>query len=168
MSLQLTDQSLLRGQAYIDGVWIDADSGDTLPVNDPATCNTIAEVARCGTDETRRAIAAAKAAQIDWRQETAKARANLLRRWFNLVMEHQEDLAQILTAEQGKPLDEARGEVVYAASFIEWFAEEGKRIYGDIIPTHAEGSRIIVTKEPVGVVAAVTPWAWESRSNSSS
>lgn len=158
MSLQLKDQSLLRSQAYIDGAWVDADSGETLPVTDPATCKTIAEVARCGTDETRRAIAAAEVAQIDWRRKTVKERAKFLRRWFDLLMEHQEDLAQILTAEQGKPLAEARGEIAYGANYIEWFAEEAKRIYGDTIAPPANDKRIVCIKQPVGVVACITPW----------
>ena len=158
MSLQLTDKTLLRSQAFIDGAWIDADSGETLSVSNPATGETVAEVAKCGKSETARAIEAAAAAQIKWRQLTAKTRAALLRRWFNLLMENQEDLAQILTAEQGKPLAEARGEVAYGASYIEWFSEEAKRIYGDTIAPPSNDKRIVCIKQPVGVVACITPW----------
>ena len=158
MSLELTDQTLLRTQAYIDGDWVDADTGETLPVVNPATGETIASVARCATMETRRAIAAAEKAQITWRQTTAKERAYLLRRWFDLMVEHQEDLARILTAEQGKPLAEARGEIAYGANYIEWFAEESKRIYGDTIAPPSNDKRIVCIKQPVGVVACITPW----------
>jgi succinate-semialdehyde dehydrogenase/glutarate-semialdehyde dehydrogenase len=156
--MQISDQGLLKTRAYIDGEWIDADSGETLPVLNPATGQSIAEVAKCGTAETRRAIEAAERAQIEWRQKTAKERAAVLRRWYNLMMENQEDLAQILTAEQGKPLAEARGEIAYGASYIEWFAEEAKRIYGDTIPAPGNDKRVIVIKQPVGVVACITPW----------
>jgi succinate-semialdehyde dehydrogenase/glutarate-semialdehyde dehydrogenase len=157
-TMQLTDGSLLKTQAYVDGKWIDADSGETFDVTNPATGETVVEVARCGGDETRRAIEAAEKAQVLWRQKTASERANLLRTWFNLMMGAQEDLAQILTAEQGKPLAEARGEIAYGASYIEWFAEEAKRIYGDVIPPPATDRRIVVIKQPVGVVACITPW----------
>jgi succinate-semialdehyde dehydrogenase/glutarate-semialdehyde dehydrogenase len=156
--MQISDQGLLRTQAYIDGKWLDADSGETLPVLNPANGQAIAEVAKCGTAETRRAIEAAERAQIEWRQKTAKERAAVLRRWFDLMMENQEDLAQILTAEQGKPLAEARGEIAYGASYIEWFAEEAKRIYGDTIPAPGNDKRVVVIKQPVGVVACITPW----------
>ncbi len=156
--MQLSDKSLFRTQAYVDGRWIDADSGETRPVLNPANGETIAEIAKCGTAETRRAIEAAERAQNTWRQTTAKERAAILRNWFNLMMEAQEDLAQILTAEQGKPLAEARGEIAYGASYIEWFAEECKRIYGDTIPQPSNDKRIVVIKQPVGVVACITPW----------
>jgi len=156
--MQITDQGLFRAQAYIDGKWTDADSGEVQPVLNPANGATIAEVAKCGTAETRRAIEAAERAQIEWRQKTAKERGAILRRWFDLMLEHQEDLAQILTAEQGKPLAEARGEIVYGANFIEWFAEEAKRVYGDTIPQPSNDKRIVVIKQPVGVVACITPW----------
>jgi len=156
--MRLTDSSLFRTRAFIDGQWIDADSGETFEVTNPATGEVVAEVARCGGAETRRAIDDAEKAQIEWRQRTAGERSNLLRRWFDLMMEHQEDLAQILTAEQGKPLFEARGEIAYGASFIEWFAEEAKRIYGDVIAPPANDRRIVVIKQPVGVVACITPW----------
>ncbi len=158
MSIQLADQGLLKTQAYIDGKWVDADSGETVPVNNPATGEIIAEVAKCGTAETRRAIEAAEAAFVDWRHRPAKERANLLRKWFNLMMEAQEDLALIMTLEQGKPLAESRGEIAYGANYIEWFAEESKRIYGDTIPAPSGDKRIVCIKQPVGVVACITPW----------
>ena len=156
--MQLTDSSSLKTQAFVDGKWIDADGGGTFTVTNPATGEVIAEVAGCGGEETRRAIEAAERAQILWRRKTASERSVLMRRWFELMMGHQEDLAQILTAEQGKPLAEARGEIAYGASYIEWFAEEAKRIYGDVIPPPASDRRIVVIKQPVGVVACITPW----------
>jgi succinate-semialdehyde dehydrogenase / glutarate-semialdehyde dehydrogenase len=156
--LNLTDEKLFREQCLIDGQWVGAGSNATIDVTNPATGEKLGVIPKMGADETRTAIEAANRAFPAWRARTAKDRAAILRRWFDLMIENQDDLAILMTAEQGKPLDEARGEVVYAASFIEWFAEEGKRIYGDIIPTHAVGRRIIVTKEPVGVVAAITPW----------
>jgi len=158
--MKLTDSSLLKTQAYVNGAWIDADDGETFAVTNPATGEVLAEAAKCGGGETRRAIEAAEEAQLEWRQRTAPERSSLLRRWFDLMMEHQEDedLAQILTAEQGKPLAEARGEIAYGASYIEWFAEEAKRVYGDVIPPPANDRRIVVIKQPVGVVACITPW----------
>ena len=156
--MQISDKSLLKTQAYVDGQWIKADSGETFAVLNPANGETVAEIAKCGTAETRRAIEAAEKAQISWRKKPAKERAAILRKWFNLMMEAQEDLAQILTAEQGKPLAEARGEVAYGASYIEWFAEESKRIYGDTIPSPSDDKRVVVIKQPVGVVACITPW----------
>jgi len=156
--LQLQDSSLLKTQAHIDGQWLDADSGETLAVTNPASGETIANVAKCGTAETRRMIEAAAVAQTQWAKSTIKERAAVLRRWFDLVMENQEDLAQILTAEQGKPLAEARGEVAYGANYIEWFSEESKRVYGDTIPQPSNDKRIVVIKQPVGVVACITPW----------
>ena len=158
MSMQIADKALLKTQAFINGEWVDADNGDTLAITNPANGEVIAEVAKCGAAETRRAIEAAEAAMIDWRQRTAKERAALLRKWFNLMMEAQEDLAQILTAEQGKPLAEARAEVAYGANYIEWFAEEAKRVYGDTIPAPSKDKRIVCIKQPVGVVACITPW----------
>lgn len=158
MTLELNDPELLKSQAYIDGAWVDADNGETLAVTNPADGSTIVEIARCGSAETRRAIDAAHIAQRSWRRTTAKERALLLRNWFNLMMATQEDLARILTAEQGKPLAEASGEIAYGANFIEWFAEEAKRIYGDTIPQPSNDKRIVVLKEPVGVVACITPW----------
>ena len=162
MSPALKDPGLLRTQAYIDGQWTDADSGETFAVTNPATGATVAEVARCGQAETRRAIAAAERAQKDWARRTAKERAVLLRRLFDLMMANQEDLARILTAEQGKPLAEARGEIAYSANFIDWFAEEARRVYGDTIPAHAADKRIVVVKQPIGVVACITPWNFPS------
>ena len=156
--MQISDQGLLRTQAYVDGQWIDADSGEILAVIDPATGKTIAQIAKCGTAETHRAISAAERALVSWRQKTAKERAAVLRRWFTLMMAAQEDLAQILTAEQGKPLAESMGEIAYGANYIEWFAEEAKRIYGDTIPHPSNDKRIVVIKQPVGVVACITPW----------
>jgi succinate-semialdehyde dehydrogenase/glutarate-semialdehyde dehydrogenase len=158
MALKLKDDSLLRADAYVNGEWIGAASGARFPVTNPATGETIAEVANFDTADVRSAIEAANAAQPAWRAKTAKERAGLMRKWFELIMANQEDLARLMTSEQGKPLTESRGEVAYGASFIEWFAEEGKRIYGDIIPTFSAGKRILVMKEPIGVVAAITPW----------
>jgi len=157
-ALNLKDPALFRQQCYIDGKWADADSGKTLPVNNPATGEILGTVPNMGAAETRRAIEAANAALPAWRAKTAKERANILRKWFDLMMANQEDLAKILTAEQGKPLPEARTEIAYGASFIEWFAEEAKRIYGDTIPGHQADKRIVVLKEPIGVCAAITPW----------
>src|SRR6185437_11968961 len=156
--LQLKDQKLFRQQCYIDGEWVGADSGKTIPVTNPASDEELGTVPRMGADETRRAIEAADRALPAWRAKTAKERANILRNWFNLMMANQDDLAALMTAEQGKPLAESKGEIAYAANFIEWFAEEGKRIYGDTIPAHGADKRIIVLKEPIGVCAAITPW----------
>lgn len=156
--MKLNDPTLLQQLAYIDGQWVPADSGATLPVTNPATGALLGSVPNMGAAETRRAIAAAAAAMPTWAAKTAKERATVLRRWHDLMMANQEDLAVLMTAEQGKPLSEARGEVAYAASFIEWFAEEGKRLYGEIIPGHQPDKRIVVLRQPVGVVAAITPW----------
>lgn len=156
--MQISDQGLLKTQAYVDGQWIDADNGEKFAILNPATGETIAEISKCGTAETRRAIEAAERAQVSWRQVPGKERAAILRNWFNLMMENQEDLAQILTTEQGKPLAEARGEVAYGASYIEWFAEEAKRIYGDTMPAPSNDKRVVVIRQPVGVVACITPW----------
>jgi succinate-semialdehyde dehydrogenase/glutarate-semialdehyde dehydrogenase len=156
--MQLSDKKLLKTKAYINGQWVDGDGGNTFAVTDPATGDSIAEVASCGTAETRRAIEAAEAAMLTWRKRSVKDRAGILRNWFNLMMDAQEDLAQILTVEQGKPLAEARGEIAYGANYIEWFAEEGKRVYGDTIPAPSDDKRIVVIKQPVGVVACITPW----------
>jgi len=161
-ALPIKDKSLFRQQCYINGQWVDADSGKTVEVTNPATGAVLGTIPNMGAAETRRAIEAANAAWGPWRKKTAKERANILRKWFNLMMENQDDLAVLMTAEQGKPLAEAKGEIAYAASFIEWFAEEGKRIYGDVIPAHQGDKRIVVTKEPIGVVAAITPWNFPS------
>ena len=156
--MQLNDPDLLRHQAYIDGQWCDAPDGAVTEIFNPANGESLGHVPNLGAAETRRAIEAAQAAQPAWRALTAKERAARLRKWYELMLANQEDLARIMTAEQGKPLTEARGEVLYAASFIEWFAEEAKRVYGDTIPGHQPDKRLIVTKEPVGVTAAITPW----------
>jgi succinate-semialdehyde dehydrogenase / glutarate-semialdehyde dehydrogenase len=158
MALRLQNPDLFRARCLVGGEWIDADSGATLTIRNPANGETLGTVPAMGAAETRRAIEAANDAWPGWRALTAGARARILRRWFELILEHQEDLAVLMTSEQGKPLAEARGEVLYAASFVEWFAEEAKRIYGDTIPAHQPDKRIVVTKEPVGVCAAITPW----------
>jgi succinate-semialdehyde dehydrogenase/glutarate-semialdehyde dehydrogenase len=156
--IDFQDAALLRRQAYIDGSWVSAEGNGTFPVTNPADGSLLAEVADCRAPETQRAIAAADAALSGWRSRTAKDRAAILRKWFELIMANQEDLARLMTAEQGKPLAESRGEVAYGASFVEWFAEEAKRVYGDTIPTQAASRRYLVIKQPIGVVAAVTPW----------
>ncbi len=156
--MELSDPTLLRTQAYIGGEWVDADSGATFDVTDPATGDVIASVADLGVEETRRAVDVADAAQKAWAARTAKDRGAILRRWYELFHEHSEDLARIMTLEMGKPIGESRGEVVYAASFIDWFAEEGKRAYGEVIPTTDPTKRLLVLKQPVGVVSAITPW----------
>jgi len=158
MSLTLKDSALLRSDAYVDGGWQAAKSGERFEVRNPATHEHLATVADMDEADADRAIAAAARAFPAWKAKTAKERAAILRNWFNLIMANQEDLARLMTAEQGKPLAETRGEIGYGASFIEWFAEEGKRVYGDVIPTHAAGKRILVLKEAVGVVGAITPW----------
>ena len=155
---ELKDPSLLRQQAYIDGAWIDADNGATIAVTNPATGEQLATVPHMGADETRRAIEAANAAWPAWRKKTAKERAAILRRWSDLMLENADDLALLMTLEQGKPLKESKGEITYAASFFEWFAEEAKRIAGETLASPWANSRIVVTKEPIGVCAAITPW----------
>ena len=157
-SLSLKDPSLFRQQAYVNGAWQGAANGETFEVRNPATGGLVGVVPAMGAAETRQAIEAANAAWPAWRKKTAKERAAILRKWHDLMMEHADDLALILTTEQGKSLAEAKGEIGYAASFLEWFAEEGKRVYGDTIPTPASDKRIVVTKEAVGVCAAITPW----------
>ncbi len=159
---KIQDDRLFRQQCYIDGQWVDADGGDTMEVTNPSTGSKIGTVPRMGNAETARAIDAAESAFQTWRKTTAKERASKLRKLTELMMENQEDLASLMTIEQGKPLVESRGEVAYAASFFEWFAEEGKRMYGDIIPSHMPDRRIVVIKEPVGVCAAITPWNFPS------
>ncbi|MBY4947308.1 NADP-dependent succinate-semialdehyde dehydrogenase [Cupriavidus respiraculi] len=156
--MQLNDTGLLRAQAFIGGAWADADSGETFPVTDPASGAPIGNVPKMGAAETRRAIEAARAAQTEWRRRTARERSAVLRKWHELMLAHADDLALLMTTEQGKPLAEAKGEVVYAASFLEWFAEEGKRVCGDVLATPANDKRLVVVKEPVGVCAAITPW----------
>jgi succinate-semialdehyde dehydrogenase / glutarate-semialdehyde dehydrogenase len=156
--MQLKDPGLLRTQAYVNGEWASADTGQSHDVHNPATGEKLGTVPDMGASETRRAIKAASAALPAWAARTAKDRGAILRRWFDLMLAHQEDLAVIMTAEQGKPLAESNGEIVYAASFIDWFAEEGKRLYGDIMPTHQSDKRLLVIRQPIGVVAAITPW----------
>jgi succinate-semialdehyde dehydrogenase/glutarate-semialdehyde dehydrogenase len=158
MTLSLSDPSLLKNQGYVDGQWIDADSGETFAVTNPANGEVITEVARLGAAETTRAIEAADRAMADWKKVPAKQRAGILRKWYDLMMANQEDLAVIMTAEQGKVLAESRGEIAYGGAFVEWFGEEAKRIDGDVIPGPSEDKRIVCIKQPVGVVAAITPW----------
>jgi succinate-semialdehyde dehydrogenase/glutarate-semialdehyde dehydrogenase len=158
VSVHLSDPSLLREQCYVDGAWVDADGRATIEVRDPASNDIVGTVPKMGVEETRRAIEAASRAFESWKRTTAKQRAAILRKWFDLMIANQEDLAVIMTREQGKPLAESRGEVAYGASFVEWYAEEGKRVYGDIIPTVADSRRLMVIKQPVGVCAAITPW----------
>lgn len=156
--MKLQDSSLLRGQAYVNGEWIDAKSGETFAVFNPATGEELVRVPLMSEADAKAAVTAANEAFKQWRTTTAKERATVLRRWYQLMQDNMEDLALLMTLEQGKPLAEARGEVQYAASFVEWFAEEGKRAYGELIPTHKQDARILVSREPVGVVAAITPW----------
>ena len=154
--MKLNDETLLRNQCLIGGEWVGGK--EELPVTNPANGDEIVRVPRLGADETRRAIEAAEAALPAWRAKTAAERGAILRRWYELMHENADDLAAIMTAEQGKPLTESRGEIAYAASFLQWFAEEAKRVYGDVIPEHQPDKRIVVTKEPIGVCAAITPW----------
>ncbi len=158
----MTYTRFLRQQCYIDGKWCDADNGSTINVSDPGKGEVLGTVPNMGQAETARAIAAAETALPEWRARTAADRARVLRRFFDLMMAHQAELGELLTREQGKPLAEAKGEIAYAASFIEWFAEEGKRTYGDVVPPHAADRRIVVLKQPIGVVAAITPWNFPS------
>ncbi|MFO7305589.1 MAG: NAD-dependent succinate-semialdehyde dehydrogenase [Gammaproteobacteria bacterium] len=158
LSVPLKDPSLFREQAFVAGHWEESERGEVIEVVNPATGAVIGTVPNLGAAETRRAIEAAHRALPDWRARTAKERAQILRRWFDLMMAHQEDLAVLMTIEQGKPRAESRNEIAYAAAFLEWFAEEGKRAYGDVIPGHARDKRIVVLKQPVGVCAAITPW----------
>jgi succinate-semialdehyde dehydrogenase/glutarate-semialdehyde dehydrogenase len=157
-TMHLKDPTLLRTQAFVNGEWVNAASGATHPVLNPATRDRLGTVPDMGAAETRRAIEAAAAALPGWARLTAKERGAILRRWYDLMMANQDDLALIMTAEQGKPLSESKGEIAYAASFVDWFAEEGKRLYGDVIPTHQADKRLLVLRQPIGVVAAITPW----------
>jgi succinate-semialdehyde dehydrogenase/glutarate-semialdehyde dehydrogenase len=156
--MQLHDRELFRQQCYVDGKWVANAAGDSIDVSNPATGERLGSVPRLGAEETRAAIEAAEAALSSWRSQTGKERSAIMMRLYALIMEHQEDLALLMTAEQGKPLAESRGEIAYAASFIQWFAEEAKRVYGDVIPGHQRDRRIVVLKQPVGVVASITPW----------
>ncbi|TLM76954.1 NAD-dependent succinate-semialdehyde dehydrogenase [Microbulbifer harenosus] len=160
--LNLNNPNLLRKQSYINGEWRDADSGNTLDVINPATGEIVATIASCGADDTRRAIEAADKAWPAWRDRTVKERAKILRDWYNLIVDNVDDLAKILTAEQGKPLSEARTEIIYGANYLEWFAEEAKRAYGDVIAPPSKDKRIVVIKQPVGVTASITPWNFPS------
>ena len=157
-ALALQDPGLLKARCFIDGQWLDAADGATLAVCNPATGALIGTVPNAGAAQTQEAIVAAERAFAPWKARTAEERAQILRRWFDLMMQHQDDLALLMTSEQGKPLSEARGEITYAASYIEWFAEEARRIYGEVIPSPWPDKRILVTREPVGVCAAITPW----------
>jgi len=159
---QIKDSRLLRSEAYIDGSWVRGSSGKVFEVTNPADGSVLGSVADLEISQVREAIDAADAAWPAWRAQTAKERAALLMRWYDLMLENQDDLAMIMTLEQGKPLAEARGEILYAASFIQWFAEEGKRVYGDVIPSHGRDKRIVTLKEPIGVVATITPWNFPS------
>src|SRR5688572_12117669 len=156
--LRLEDPGLLKQQCYVNGAWLDAPGGATLPVHNPATGAELGTVPAFDAASTERAVAAAHAAFPPWAAKTAKERAILLRRWHDLILLNAADLATLMTAEQGKPLAESKGEIAYAASFVEWFAEEAKRVYGDVIPAHQADKRILVLRQPVGVVAAITPW----------
>ena len=158
MALELKDAGLLRTQAYVAGAWLNAQSAATRDVLNPATGKKLGTVPNMGAAETRLAIDAAAAALPAWAKKTAQERAVILRRWYDLMLANQDDLARIMTAEQGKPLAEARAEIAYAAAFIDWFGEEGKRLYGDVIPAHQADKRILVLRQPIGVVAAITPW----------
>jgi len=158
MPIDLKNTALFREQAYVNGRWVRAVTAETIPVTNPVDQSQLGTVPKLSAAETREAIEAANAAWPAWRTLLAKERCNLLRRWFQLIMDNQEDLAQLMTLEQGKPLTESKGEVAYGASFVEWFAEEAKRVYGDTIPQHAAGKRILVFREPIGVVASITPW----------
>ncbi|MFK8079101.1 MAG: NAD-dependent succinate-semialdehyde dehydrogenase [Granulosicoccus sp.] len=158
MTLDLENASLWKTDAYINGHWCQADDASTIDVDNPATGEVLAQVANCGTAETKRAIEAAEVAFESWRKTSVLERAKLLRKWHDLMLENQEDLARIMTAEQGKPLAESRGEIGYGASYMEWFAEEGKRLYGDVIPSPDGDKRVVCIRQPVGVVACITPW----------
>ena len=155
---ELKNPDLFREACYIDGQWVEADSGRTISVDNPATGEILGTVPKLGAAETKKAIDAAHRAFVPWSKKTAKERAQILRRWFDLMMANQEDLARLMTLEQGKPLTESKGEVAYAAAFLEWFGEEAKRVYGDTIPPHQTDKRIVVIKQPIGVVACITPW----------
>ena len=162
LMLNLKDTTLFRQQCFINGNWIDADASETITIRNPATEETLGTVPKMGAAETRRAIDAANAALPGWRAKTASERAKLLRRWYELLLAHQDDLGLLMTSEQGKPLAEAKGEIAYAAGYLEWFAEEGKRAYGEIVPPNVADRRLLVTREPVGVCAAITPWNFPS------
>jgi succinate-semialdehyde dehydrogenase/glutarate-semialdehyde dehydrogenase len=161
--MQLKDPTLFRQAALVGERWIEANATNGIAVTNPATGEVIGYVPKLGVEETREAIRAAEVAQKAWAARTAKERSDILRRWFELMIANKEDLGKILTLEQGKPLPEAMGEIAYGASFIEWFAEEARRVYGDLIPAHRTDARIMVLKQPIGVVAAITPWNFPMR-----
>ena len=154
---------MIRAQCFVGGAWTDADDGDTLPVINPANGVEILRVPKMGRAETERSIANASGAMPEWSALTASKRASILHRWYSLILDNGDDLARIMVAEQGKPMAEAKGEVAYAASFVEWFAEEARRAYGEVIPTHDLDTRVFATRQPVGVCAAITPWNFPSR-----
>ena len=156
--MEIKDSKFYRDKCYINGEWVNADSGETISVNNPANLKEIGAVPKCGKSETRKAIEAANNAWPEWRAKSARQRSDILRKWFDLMIENKEELAQIMTVEQGKPINESRGEIGYGASFVEWFSEEAKRVYGDTIPDPMTDRRIVVLKQPVGVVASITPW----------
>ena len=156
--MEIKDSKFYRDKCYINGEWVNAVSGETISVNNPANLKEIGTVPKCGTSETRNAIEAANNAWPEWRAKSARQRSEILRKWFDLMIENKEELAQIMTVEQGKPINESRGEIGYGASFVEWFSEEAKRVYGDTIPDPMTDRRIVVLKQPVGVVASITPW----------
>ena len=160
--LALKDPTLLRQACYIDGAWVNSDADQSVAVTDPATHQVIGTVPNCGVAETERAIVAAERALVAWRETTAAERSRILRRWFDLMMANQDDLALLMTSEQGKPLAESKGEIAYAAAYVEWFAEEAKRAYGEVIPSPFKDRQLVVVKEPVGVCAAITPWNFPS------
>ena len=162
MKFEIENQKLFIEKAYIGGQWVNADDGSTIDVINPVNQEIIGHVPNCGAQETNVAIKAAAVAQKEWRQRPAKEKASVLRSFYDLICSNQNDLARILTYEQGKPLAEAAGEIAYSASFIEWFAEEAKRIYGDVIPGHLYDRRTLVIKQPIGVVASITPWNFPS------
>ena len=160
--MELKNKLLFKQECYIGGKWINSANGETIEVDNPATQESIGVVPKCGAEETKIAIEAANSSWADWKARPAIERSALLRKWFNLIESNHEDLAQIMTMEQGKPITESRGEITYGASFVEWFAEEAKRVYGDIIPDRLTDRRIVVIKQPVGVVCAITPWNFPS------
>ena len=160
--MDIVNKSLFKDKCYINGEWLESNNKQNIEVNNPATLEIIGTVPKCGKEETKFAITKAKEAWKSWRERTAIDRSNILRKWNDLILENKEDLARIMTIEQGKPLAESIGEIVYGASFVEWFAEEAKRVYGDIIPDRFTDKRILVLKQPVGVVGAITPWNFPS------
>jgi len=162
MNMDISNKELLKDKCYVNGHWISSYSKQIIKVNDPATLNIIGSVPKCGVNETKSAIEAANKALPSWKAKTAKERSLLLKKWFDLIMLNQEDLAKIMTLEQGKPINESRGEIIYGASFIELYAEEGKRVYGETIPDPLPDRRIVIIKQPIGVVAAITPWNFPS------